>query len=111
MPAARPSTGLTITDPLVLYRALLATKRIDPDPAQHRLAIHLQKIYYRLVDYKPEVEYSHRIRQLARTVAKSKLSQQPWEAYESGPNGGPKGILALIEPVLKGQRHWLLPGS
>jgi protein AFG1 len=32
-------TGLTITNPLVLYRALLTTKRIDPDPAQHRLAL------------------------------------------------------------------------
>jgi len=28
------STGLVITNPLVAYRALLATKRIDPDPAQ-----------------------------------------------------------------------------
>ena len=34
-----PATGkgLAITNPLVLYRALLATKRIVPDPAQHRL--------------------------------------------------------------------------
>lgn len=31
------STELTITNPLVLYRALLATNRIAPDPAQHRL--------------------------------------------------------------------------
>ena len=29
-----PSTGLAITNPLIAYRALLATKRIDPDPAQ-----------------------------------------------------------------------------
>lgn len=28
------STGLAITNPLIAYRALLATKRIDPDPAQ-----------------------------------------------------------------------------
>ncbi|KAL8828946.1 MAG: hypothetical protein Q9191_002294 [Dirinaria sp. TL-2023a] len=94
MPAVHPSTGLTITNPLILYRTLLATKRIDPDPAQHRLAIHLQKIYHRLVDYEPEIEYSHHIRQLSRTVAKTNLSQQPREAHESGPNGGPKGILA-----------------
>ena len=30
-------TGLAITNPLVLYRALLATNRIEADPAQHRL--------------------------------------------------------------------------
>jgi len=35
-------TGLTITNPLVLYRALVATKRISPDPAQLRLGRHRQ---------------------------------------------------------------------
>jgi len=62
------STGLTITNPLVLYRALLATKRIDPDPAQHRLALHLQKLYHRLKDYEPEIEYTHQLNQLSRAV-------------------------------------------
>jgi hypothetical protein len=32
-----PNTGVAITNPLVLYRALLATNRITQDPAQHRL--------------------------------------------------------------------------
>ena len=87
MPVVRPSTSLTITNPLVKYRALLATKRIDPDPAQHRLAIHLQKIYHRLIDYEPEIEYGQRIRQLVRTLA-------PQENHETGPNEGLKSILA-----------------
>jgi len=69
------STGLTITNPLVLYRVLLATKRIDPDPAQHRLALHLQKLYYRLKDYEPEVDFSHRLEQLNRVVKKSPTAQ------------------------------------
>lgn len=30
-------TGITITNPLVLYRSLVATQSIRPDPAQHRL--------------------------------------------------------------------------
>jgi len=30
-------SSLTITNPLVLYRSLIATNRIQPDPAQHRL--------------------------------------------------------------------------
>lgn len=71
MPAVPSSTGLTITNPLVLYRALLATKRIDPDPAQHRLAIHLQKLYDRLKDYEPVVEYSHRLSQISKTLGNS----------------------------------------
>ena len=70
MPQLPQTKGLTITNPLVLYRALLATKRIDPDPAQHRLALHLQKLYYRLKDYQPEVDFGHRLDQLNRLVKK-----------------------------------------
>ncbi|KAF4551727.1 AFG1-like protein [Elsinoe fawcettii] len=62
------SRGLAITNPLVLYRALLATNRIIPDPAQHRLAIHLQKLYDRLKDYEPTVEYSERLNQISKAV-------------------------------------------
>ncbi|MCJ1388783.1 hypothetical protein MMC18_001633 [Xylographa bjoerkii] len=71
MPSLSVSTGLTITNPLVLYRALLATKQIDPDPAQHRLAIHLQKLYYRLKDYEPEIEYSKRLDEISHAVGKT----------------------------------------
>jgi hypothetical protein len=35
-----PGTGVTITNPLVLYRSLIATQKIRPDPAQHRLGMH-----------------------------------------------------------------------
>ncbi|KAI9847141.1 MAG: hypothetical protein M1838_000998 [Thelocarpon superellum] len=73
MPSATPttSTGLTITNPLVLYRALVATKRIDADPAQHRLALHLQKLYHRLKDYEPTVEYSARLKDLRRLIGEA----------------------------------------
>ncbi|KAL8711329.1 MAG: hypothetical protein Q9220_004226 [cf. Caloplaca sp. 1 TL-2023] len=64
MPSLPSSTGLTITNPLVLYRALLATKRLEPDPAQHRLALLLQKLYHRLKDYEPSVDYKHQLDQL-----------------------------------------------
>lgn len=60
------STGLTITNPLVLYRTLLATKRIDPDPSQHRLALHLQKLYFCLKDYEPELEYDRKLNEISR---------------------------------------------
>ena len=75
MPPVNPSTGLSITNPLVLYRSLLATRQIEPDPAQHRLALHLQKLYYRLKDYEPEVEYRKQLEQIGRTTGKSFLQQ------------------------------------
>jgi protein AFG1 len=62
------STGLTITNPLVLYRALLSTKSIDPDPAQHRLALKLQELYHRLKDYSPQTEYGARLKALSKAV-------------------------------------------
>ncbi|KAL9031119.1 MAG: hypothetical protein Q9196_000825 [Gyalolechia fulgens] len=74
MPSVASSTGLTITNPLVLYRSLLATKRIDPDPAQYRLALHLQKLYRRLKDYEPAVDYKHRLDQLGDAVAEPNLT-------------------------------------
>jgi predicted ATPase len=70
MPSISPSLSLTITNPLVLYRTLLATKKIDPDSAQHRLALHLQKVYTRLRSYSPEVDYEYRLEQINRAVGK-----------------------------------------
>ncbi len=70
MVTSSASKGLTITNPVVLYRALLALKRIDPDPSQHRLALHLQKLYYRLKDYEPEFDYGNRLEQIGRAVSK-----------------------------------------
>lgn len=74
MPPPSPSLGLTITNPLVLYRTLLATRKIDPDPAQHRLALHLQKVYNRLEPYNPEIDYHHRLDQIHQAVEKPLLS-------------------------------------
>ncbi|KAH8596345.1 AFG1-like ATPase-domain-containing protein [Bisporella sp. PMI_857] len=62
------SSGLTITNPLVLYRTLLALRKIEPDPAQHRLALELQKVYHRLKDYSPEQDYGARLKAISRAV-------------------------------------------
>jgi len=62
------STGVAITNPLVLYRSLLATKRIDADPAQHRLAIRLGQLYDELIDYEPIVQYGHKLNQISRAL-------------------------------------------
>ncbi|KAK4949721.1 hypothetical protein LTR10_011563 [Elasticomyces elasticus] len=70
MPPPLPpqNLSLSITNPLILYRALVATKKIRPDPAQHRLALQLQKLYFRLKDYAPEVEYRYRLEKIGRRV-------------------------------------------
>ena len=68
MATAAASTGIAITNPLVKYRALLATKQLLPDESQFRLAIHLQKLYDRLKDYEPEIEYSARLDQISRAA-------------------------------------------
>ncbi len=66
----RANLSLSITNPLVLYRALVATKKIKPDPAQHRLALQLQKLYFRLKDYSPKVEYRYRLEKIGRSVGR-----------------------------------------
>lgn len=70
------STGLTITNPLVLYRTLLATGGIDPDPAQHRLALELQKIYFRLKDYSPQAEYASRLKAISQAIKNEPASKE-----------------------------------
>jgi protein AFG1 len=109
MAAPSTSTGLAITNPLVLYRALIATKRIEPDPSQHRLAIHLQKLYFRLKDYEPEVEYSKRLNGIDRVVGKSPTLESPQSPHHDsnskglffGLNGSrkPKETLALTRKL------------
>ena len=62
------STHLAITNPLVLYRSLLATKQIEPDPAQHRFAIHLQRVHERLRDYYPEIDFRERLQHVRSLI-------------------------------------------
>ncbi|KAM0711728.1 hypothetical protein Q7P35_001096 [Cladosporium inversicolor] len=90
--SAPGATGLAITNPLVKYRSLIQTRAIARDPSQHRLAIHLQKLYDRLKDYEPEVDYGRRLDQITRAVSDrdnaSDIPQQPrrasWRSLLSG---------------------------
>ncbi|KAI1126351.1 AFG1-like ATPase [Nemania abortiva] len=68
----RHMSSVTITDPLVKYYSLLATGCCSPDPAQHRLALHLQKVYHRLKDYSPLIEYRQRLRAITSALDDSK---------------------------------------
>lgn len=88
MPPTGPvmaSTGLAITNPLIAYRALLATKRLDPDPAQHRLAIHLQKLYFRLKDYSPSKDYAARLAAISQVVRDDKAPQDEEDRTVAAP--------------------------
>ncbi|KAL2759044.1 hypothetical protein ACRALDRAFT_1080619 [Sodiomyces alcalophilus JCM 7366] len=68
----RFSSSVAITDPLVKYRSLVATGVYAPDPAQHRLARHLQEIYLRLKDYTPAREYRERLKEITDLAKKAK---------------------------------------
>ncbi|KAI0455845.1 AFG1-like ATPase-domain-containing protein [Xylaria acuta] len=72
----RYMSSVTITDPLVKYQSLLATGRCCPNPAQHRLAVHLQKVYHRLKDYSPSVEYHTRLRAITNALNNPKGGDQ-----------------------------------
>ncbi|RMZ91484.1 hypothetical protein DV736_g1279, partial [Chaetothyriales sp. CBS 134916] len=87
MSAGSASTSLSITNPLVLYRTLVATNKIKSDPAQHRLALQLQKLYFRLKDYSPELEYRHRLDQISRSLSQN-ASQQGQNASFVAPSSG-----------------------
>lgn len=112
----RLGTAVTITDPLVKYNALLATGTYAPDPAQHRLAHHLQKLYLRLKDYQPPTEYKSRLRQLTQAIDDAKGNETDQLAVSSHPirrnpifsrffrsTEGPRDTLALTR-VLTSQQ-------
>jgi protein AFG1 len=89
MPTVPSSTGLTITDPIVAYRTLLALKQIRPDPAQHRLAFQLQKLYYRLKDYNPELEYRHRLEKITRAIQQASNTSTHNSSQQRSQNARP----------------------
>ena len=105
-PAAK-LTSVTITNPLIKYRALLATKDLRPDPAQHRLAFQLERLYDRLKDYNPGIEYRDRLNQIARTTGLPSLfwPSQPskpvsvassWNPFSKWAHASPSAILAMV---------------
>ena len=93
------ATGITITNPLVKYRSLLATKAIAPDQGQLRLALHLQKLYDRLKDYEPQVEYSQRLDRIARAVGPSSSSSSSSSSVQDAVDQAPS-------PSLSGLSSW-----
>ncbi|KAF2461669.1 AFG1-like ATPase-domain-containing protein [Lineolata rhizophorae] len=92
MPPNGSRSGLTITNPLVLYRTLVATKRIAPDHGQHRLAIHLQKLYDRLKDYEPSPSYSERLNQLSHSLSNARHDAANTASSSNAASLGTRGV-------------------
>ena len=95
MPVSSPSSGIAITNPLVLYRALVDTKRLRPDPAQYRLALHLQNLYDRLKDYEPIVQYGFRLQQVSRALDASPGRPAPEARRAQQPETSGEGASTL----------------
>ncbi|KAI1136190.1 AFG1-like ATPase-domain-containing protein [Hypoxylon sp. FL0543] len=68
--------SVTITDPLVKYQSLVATGVCCPDASQHRLAIHLQKVYHRLKDYSPSPEYRARLKAITAALDQTEKKKE-----------------------------------
>lgn len=98
----RFSTAVTITDPLVKYQSLVTSGICSPDPAQHRLARHLHKVYLRIKDYSPQIEYRQRLNQVARLT-----DTKPPDQDDDGPSLAVRAHGIWRNPLF---RH-LLPGS
>lgn len=77
--------GVTITDPLVKYNSLLASGTFSPDLAQHRLALHLQKLYLRLKDYQPPNEYRNKIVKITQALDGARENETEQLAVRSHP--------------------------
>jgi protein AFG1 len=59
------------------------------------LALHLQKLYERLIDYEPSLEYSDRLKQLSRTIAENgNDSSSPSNRVTIGTRGLWRSLLA-----------------
>ncbi|KAL1872149.1 hypothetical protein Plec18167_006752 [Paecilomyces lecythidis] len=107
MTASGP-TSLTITNPLVQYRTLIATKQLKPDPSQLRIALHLQKLYFELKDYKPDLGYRDRLDSISRILGKLQRpradakSTSSWRPFWSGrQREGPSLDLTLTKSDLE----------
>lgn len=88
MPVTISSSSVPVlTNPLNLYRSLISTKRIDPDPSQHRLAIHLQKVYLRLIDYSPGLDFKNRLKTI------SQICEKPYSEDDA------KGLAVPSHPI------------
>ncbi|KAK6336516.1 hypothetical protein TWF696_002066 [Orbilia brochopaga] len=83
--APKQGLSLTVTDPLHIYRNLVDSGVISPDPNQHRAALVVQGVYERLLDYKPERFHDLKQRLDAVTASLRSLEAAQKTQKSSGP--------------------------
>ncbi|KAI0472947.1 AFG1-like ATPase-domain-containing protein [Xylariaceae sp. FL0804] len=97
----RAASSLAITDPLVRYQSLVATGLCCPDPAQHRLALHLHKVYLRLKDYTPSVEYGARLRAISTALDPSSSTERAGGGGGGDDERSSSPLAAAGHPILR----------
>ncbi|GAO50867.1 hypothetical protein SAICODRAFT_6940 [Saitoella complicata NRRL Y-17804] len=69
---SQSTTAVAISDPLVAYQTLVKSGRLQTDESQFRAAIHLHKLYERLLDYRPPVDFQKKLALLNTELLKKK---------------------------------------
>ncbi|CAN3357967.1 hypothetical protein DICA4_D01442 [Diutina catenulata] len=78
------NTGLAITDPFVLYQNYVASGAIEKDEAQLRTMKEFQKLYHRLVDYRPRSDVENKINLMLRDLEHQRVrAPKPSERSKS----------------------------
>ncbi|ODQ64354.1 hypothetical protein NADFUDRAFT_47569 [Nadsonia fulvescens var. elongata DSM 6958] len=80
---ASAESSLVITDPFVLYQNRVALGLLRPDEAQLRAALQFQKLYYRVKDYNPPEDFSHKVRELTELLKREIREEKENEAREA----------------------------
>lgn len=71
-----PTNGVVVTDPYVVYKALVNLGKLFKDESQLRVMKELQKLYHRLVDYRPSEETEIKTSVLLRKLELLRAEEQ-----------------------------------
>lgn len=75
------STGITITDPFIIYQNYIQSGLLEKDPEQVRIMKEFQKLYHRVLDYTPPQDLLIKLSLLLRKI---ELQTAEREARERG---------------------------
>lgn len=87
------NTSMVITDPFVIYQGYVQLGKLERDEPQLRAMKEFQKLYYRVVDYKPDSELAVRTSLLLRKLEILQAEEQ-------------KQLLSLRDEPLHKLRLW-----
>lgn len=70
------SSSVVITDPFLLYQSYISLRNLEKDEAQLRIMKEFQKLYYRVVDYKPPQDMAIKAALLLRKIEIREAEEQ-----------------------------------